>query len=183
MKKLVFLSFLFITLDAFAQEEPTYPALLNTAEEVMITDSLLISATMESSNLMDTMAMKKWFPTLLPATANNRLKNRNYYLAGKMTANNNFDLLLVLEEKKKNETTGAQVVYLVTRKKDGTFISSLEVAVAGTKKNSSYNTTSCLYKDNKIVLSSRMVINNKNYDDILTYKINKGGRFILAPKY
>jgi len=183
MKKLVFICLLLSTLDAAAQENPTYPELLNPSEEIMVTDSMVIDSTMDSRNLLDTLAVKKWFPNLLPATPNNRLKNRNYYLAGKMTANNNFDLLLVLEEKKKNDSTGAQVVYLVTRKKEGTFISSLEVAIAGTKKNSSYNTTSWLYKDNKIVLSSRMVINNKNYDDILTYKINRGGRFILAPKY
>ena len=73
----------------------------------------------------------------------------------------------------------AQVVYLVTTKKDGSYISSLEVAVSGVRKKSSYYTSSWLYKDYRIVKDSKMVVNQKSYDDLASYKISGAGRFIL----
>jgi hypothetical protein len=183
MNKLVSIAFLLFVLRATAQEIPTYAALLNTAEEVLIPDSLHINAEPVPRNQLDTLTVKKWFSNVLPATPNNRLKNRNYYLTGKITQHKNFDLLLLLEEKKKNDSTGTQVHYLFTCKKDGTFIAMMEAAVSGIKKKSNYNTSSWLYKDNKLVLSSRMTVNEKFYDDLMNYKINNTGRFILYPKY
>lgn len=183
MKRLVVLCMFVSSLRAHAQEKATYPELLNEADELAVPDSLLIQVNAIPQKLMDTATVKKWFPNLLPTSSNNRLKNRNYYLSGKITGNSNFDLLLVMEEKKKNDSAGAQVIYLVTRKKDGSFIASLEAAVAGNRKNSSYNTFSWLYNSYTVVLNSKMVINEKSYDDRQTYRINKSGRFILAPKY
>ena len=100
-----------------------------------------------------------------------------------MTSNTNFDLLLMVEEKKRSDSSNVQVIYLITSKKDGKYISSLEVAVTGAKKRSSYNTSSWLYKDLKIMKDSKMTINDKPMNDLAFYKINNGGRFILYPNY
>lgn len=168
---------------AIAQDSLSYSDLLKSTEEILLTDSLNISAEPEQKNLLDSVVVKKWFSGILPGTANNRLKNRNYYLAGKVTRNENFDLLVLLEEKKKSDSNSVQVAYLISIKKNGTYIASLEAAVTGIKKKTSYNTSSWLYKNNKIVLISKMTVNQKSYDDLMNYKINGGGRFILYPKY
>ncbi|MEO7984387.1 MAG: hypothetical protein ABI688_09915 [Bacteroidota bacterium] len=183
MKRLITIFTLLTWLSGAAQDGPTYSDLLKSAEEVVLSDSLHINGEPFQKHLLDSMAVKKWFSNVLPSTAGNRLKNRNYYLTGKITSNQNFDLLLLMEQKNRNDSTGVQVVYLVTSKKDGTYIASIEAAVAGIKKKTSYNTSSWLFKDNKIVLATRMTINQRSYDDLANYKINNGGRFILYPKY
>lgn len=183
MKRLFSACFLFSCLVAAAQKSQTYADLLKLSEEVQLSDSMHINASLNRAHLLDTTTVKKWFSFILPDAANNRLKNRGYFLSGKITANENFDLLLLLEEKKRNDSNSVRVVHLITTKKDGTYIASIEAAVAGIRKKSSYSTSSWLYKDNKIVLDSRMTVNEKSFDDLTNYKINGGGRFILYPKY
>lgn len=184
MKCLSFLLLLFIWLRGNAQDDTTYTTLLKPVREVELADSFHIEAPFELINLLDSMTVKKWFSPILGAAKNNRLKNRNYFLAGKITLHEKFDLLVLLEEKKKKtDSSDVQVVYLVSTKKDGTYIASLEAAVAGTRKRSNYNTSSWLYKDFKIVLDSRISINERSYDDMARYRINSGGRFILSGKY
>ena len=126
---------------------------------------------------------------ILGLAKNNRLKNRAYYLAGKITGHENFDLLVLVEEKKssgsrgKADSNSVQVVHLVSTRKDGHYIASLEAAVTGLKKNSTYNTSSWLYKDYKIVLDSKISVNDKIFDEMTSYRINRGGRFILSGRY
>ena len=179
MKRMVSICFIFFWLHTSAQEVLSYEELVSSTNEVLLDDSLHIDGIPWEMKQMDSSTVRKWFSNLLPSTINNRLKNRSYYLGGKITSHTNFDLLLVLEEKKRVDSNHVQVVYLVTFRKDGTYISSLEVAVTGSRRKSNYNTSSWLYKDYKIVKDSRMVINKKNYDDLANYKINGTGRFIL----
>ncbi len=179
MKLTVSICFILSFLFSSAQDGSSYEAFVNSTNEVRLTDSLHIDSISWEMKLMDSSAVRKWFSNLLPNSINNRLKSRNYYLAGKITSHSNFDLLLVLEEKKRADSNTVQVVYLVTLRKDGTYISSLEAAVSGNRRKTSYNTSSWLYKDYKIVKDSRMVINQRNYDDIASYKISGSGRFIL----
>ena len=183
MKKLFFICFLFPCFNTGAQNLQTYTDLLKFTDEVYVSDSLHINAAPRQKNLLDSLSVKKWFSPVLGTTKNNRLKNRNYYMAGKITTNTNFDLLVLLEEKKRSDSTSMQVAYLITTKKDGTYIASIEAAVAGIRRKSSYNTTSWLYKDYKITLDSKIKINQTSYDEMTSYKINGGGRFILYPKY
>ena len=183
MKLLAYLCFLFSPLAVVAQYDTTYSDLINAANEVNLADSISINNTAWQLNPLDSSAIRRWFSQLLPSTANNRLKNRSYYLAGKITSGNNFDLLIVLEEKKKADSTVSQVVYLVTSKKDGTYIASLDIAVTGTRKKSSFTTSSWLYKDYKIVQDSKITVNQKSYADLKQYRINTAGRFILYPNY
>ena len=184
MKRLSFLIFLLACLTGNAQEETSYASLLQPVREVELADSIHIDAPLELINQLDSMTVKKWFTPILGAAKNNRLKNRNYFLAGKITTQEKFNLLVLLEEKKKKtDSSDVQVVYLISTKKDGTYIASLEVAVAGTRKRSSYNTSSWLYKDYKIVLDSRISVNERSYDEMASYRINGGGRFILSGNY
>ncbi len=168
---------------ATAQDGLAYADLQLIGEEADLSDSLQINTTPYQKNLLDSSTVKKWFSNVFSGSGNNRIKNRNYYLAGKITSNQFFDLLVLQEEKKRSDSSSFQVVYLITCKKDGTFIASLEAAIAGIRKKSSYQTFSWLYKDNKIVLISKMTVNEKSYDDLMNYKISSRGRFILYPKY
>ena len=175
MKKLVLILLLSHCHLLNAQTDSSYQLLLKNISEVKLTDSLLLNAIELQAEPLDTFSIKKWFALALSTNNNNRLKNRNY--------NNNFDLLVVVEQKMKADVTGTQVVYLVSTKKNGSYISSLEVAVAGTKNNSNFNTTSLLYKDNKLKLDRKFVANDSSYADVNVYKITKNGRFLLAPTY
>jgi len=183
MRRMIFLGFLFYGINAMAQQDGSYTTMLNSTEEIQLTDSLFIDAGQWKLKRLDTVDVKKWFAPILGGGNNNRLKNRGYYLAGKITSNNSFDLVVVLEEKRKADTAGVQVVYLVSLKKDGQYIASLEVAVSGTRKKSSYSTSSWLFKDLKIMKDSKITINDKFLNDFAVYKINGGGRFILYPNY
>ena len=183
MKKLILILLLANCHLLNAQIDSSYQLLLKNISEVQMTDSLLLNAIELQAEPLDTFSIKKWFALALSTNNTNRLKNRNYYLTGKITYNNNFDLLVVVEQKKKADVTGMQVVYLVSTKKNGSYISSLEVAVAGTKNNSNFNTTSLLYKDNKLKLDRKFVANDSSYADVNVYKITKTGRFLLAPTY
>lgn len=180
---MVVIVFLLATSRPAAQEGPSYTDLLQTAEELALTDSVLIDASQTPRNLLDSMMVKTWLSNLLPSTPNNRLKRRNYYLTAKVTSHQKFDLLLVQEEKKEKDSTDAEVLYLVSLKKDGTFIASMEASITGAKRNSVYNTRSWLYPGYQVHLLSHMTVNKKSYEDQLRYKINNGGRFILEPKY
>ncbi len=183
MKKLLVIFFIISSFTLHAQLDSEYKELLKEIAEVPFTDSLLLKAVEMQAEPLDTFTIKKWFTQALSVANNNRLKNREYYLTGKITSNSNFDLLVVVEQKKKADVTGTQVVYLVSTKKNGGYISSLEVAVAGIKNKSTYNTSSLLYSDNKIKLDTKFNLNDTLYADVNVYKINKNGRFLLAPKY
>ena len=183
MKRLISICLFFSWLTTAAQDGLEYANLQLTTDEVQLSDSLQINAPFNQKNLLDSSTVKKWFSNVFSGSGNNRIKNRNYYLAGKITSNKFFDLLVLQEEKKRNDSSSFQVVYLITLKKDGTFIASIEAAIAGIRKKSSYNTFSWLFKDNKIVVISRMTVNEKSYDDLMNYKITSKGRFILYPKY
>lgn len=180
---MIIIFFIFSSHFLNAQEYSSYKELLNATAEVPLTDSLLLNAVEIKTNPLDTFTIKKWFSIALSTNNTNRLKNRDYYLTGKITQNSSFDLLVIVEEKKRTDMTGMQVVYLVSIKKDGSYISSLEVAVTGLKNNSNYNTSSKLYANNQLKLNTKFNINDSSYADVTTYKINQSGRFLLAPKY
>ncbi|OSZ76960.1 hypothetical protein CAP36_11040 [Chitinophagaceae bacterium IBVUCB2] len=183
MKRLAFFCFLFASTIVKGQDTITYSTLLQSVSELKFTDSLQINAGHSNYKQLDSSVVKKWFSRLLPSGSHNRLKNRSYSITGKLTSHANFDLLFVQEEKKKDDTSNVQVVYLVSTKKDGTYISSLEVAVTGNRKRSFYNISSWLYKDYQIVQDNQIIVNDKSYGDMTYYKINGGGRFILSSNY
>ncbi len=183
MKGWIFFYFLISGLTTAAQENETYTDLLKSAVEVQLSDSLQISAITGQSNFLDTLTVKKWFSRLLGSANNNRLKNRGYSLTGKITSNKVFDVLVLFEKKKKTDSSSVQVVYLITTKKDGTYIASIEAAIEGTRKTSTYNTISWLYSDYRIVQNSNILVNQQFYTELIRYKINNAGRFILSPNY
>lgn len=183
MKMLLFVCLIGCLQKATAQEDQSYVNLLNSTAEIQLTDSLYIKAEERQLNPLDTVDVKKWFSPVTGMANNNRLKNRGYYLAGKITSNNNFDLLVLIENKKKADSANVKVAYIVSFHKDGKYIAFLEVAVSGNRKKSNYNTSSWLYKDFKIMRDSKITVNEKSLNDLAIYKINGTGRFILYPNY
>lgn len=166
-----------------AQEARDYTRLLEQTHELRITDSLLFQPEPASMTPLDSQTIKQWFPQVLPANAANKFKNRSFALAGKMTGNPQFDLLILCEEKRKSDSSGTQVVYLVSVKKTGEYIASIKAAVGGSKKKTAYNISSWLYRDLKIVQDSRIQIDDRSYNDMVYYKINNGGRFVSYPRF
>ncbi len=132
---------------------------------------------------VDTITVKKWFSQVLSGSQNSKLKNRDFFLAGKITSNENFDLYILVEDKKKADTSVMQVVHLVTTKKDGHYIASFKAAITGSKKKSSYNTFSWLYKGFNIVQDSKITTSTASLTDVTQYKINNTGRFIMSSNY
>jgi len=180
VKNLITSLLLFTCILVAAQDEVAYNKILQETSDVSLNDSFLIDPGTFTLQLLDTFSMKKWFARILPDHANNRLKNRKYYMAGKITSNKNFDLLFLVEEKETDDSSLSQVVYLVSTKKDGSFVASLPVAATGNHKNSLYTTSSWLWKDNSLLLNQEMSVNDKPYANIRRYKINTGGRFLLS---
>lgn len=183
MKRNYLILFIVSSLSGYAQQDAGYDHLLKAVNEIRLEDSLHIGTNPSDMTLLDSNTVKKWFAPLLGFSKNNRLKNRAYYLAGKITGNEKFDLLVLVEDKKKADSNSVQVVHLVSTRKDGHYIASLEAAISGVKKKSSFNTSSWLYKNNKIVLDSRILVNDKSFDEMTSYRINGGGRFILSEKW
>ena len=181
--KLVFILFIFLTVKSYSQDSASYAKILTVTNEITIADSIRLSTDAWNRQRLDSNDVKKWFSPLLGSLNNNRLKNRSYFLAGKITSPLNFDILILLEEKKKADTIESVVVHLVTTRKNGGYISSLETAVRGNKKKSNYNTSSFLFSDLTIRKDSHITVNERKLDDLEIYRINSGGRFILYPDY
>lgn len=183
MKRLILVILIGSCLQLAAQEAMNYPELLASTKEIDISDSLNFDTEPEEVTALDSNTVKKWFATVLPPNASNKFKNREFSLVGKLTANENFDLLVLLEKKRRSDSTGTQVIYLISTKKTGEFIASLKAAVGGTRKRTGYNISSCLYKDYRIIQDSRMTVDNKDINDMGYYKITAGGRFVSHPRF
>jgi len=182
MKHLILVGLLLGSACVFSQEPLSYSRMLENTREIDLADSLQFDTSPAEVVALDSFTVKKWFAHVLPANAGNKFKNRRFSLAGKITQQPNFDLLLLLEEKK-SDSTGMQVIYLISVKKNGDYIASLKAAAGGTKKRTGFNISSCLYRDYKIVQDSRITIDDKVYNDMAYYKINSGGRFVSYPKF
>jgi hypothetical protein len=180
VKKLIPFCCLFLCLHLAAQDALTYPQLLANNEEIHVSDSLFITSLSQKMNKLDSTAVKKWFYQVLSISQTGKLKNRDFFLAGKMTGNPQFDLHVLVEDKKnKKDSFSVQVIHLVTTHKDGAYISSFKAAVTGAKKKSSYNISSWIYKDLNIVQNSRITTSTASMADIAQYKITSSGRFMM----
>ena len=164
-----------------AQDSTGYQKLLNSTTELDYADSLHFSMLRSDTTQLDSLTVKKYFSPLL-TTGANKFKNKTYSLLGKVCTNKYYDLIVLLEEKNRKDSTGISVVYLVTMKKSGDYISSMKAAVSGTKKKSGYNITSHLYNQNRIYQDSRITTNNQPFNEVNYYRISSTGRFILSEK-
>lgn len=183
MKHLILAVFLGCNLSLVAQDSLTYTGLLASTSEINLADSLNFDTNPEEVTALDSNTVKKWFSSVLPTTAANKFKNRAFSLIGKLTTSENFDLLVLLEKKRRSDSTGTQIIYLISTRKTGEFIASLKAAVGGTRKRTGYNISSCLYKDYRIIQDSKITVDNKAINDMVYYKINSGGRFVSYPKF
>lgn len=180
MRLLTAFCFLLSSASSQAQGDSSFIRLLESTQEITIQDSLEMHTTNWEVLRLDSTDVKKYFSPVLSSVTNNRLKNRSYYLTGKITGNPGFNIFLILEEKKKTDTTETRVLYIVTTKKEGKYISNLEAAVSGTKKRSNYDTYSLLYPDMIIRKNSKITVNEESLISKETYRIINSGRFVLS---
>src|SRR5688572_10595191 len=132
--KILLIFILFFSGKAIAQTDSTFKRILAAVPEIEVKDSLQITTESWMLHRLDSNNIKKWFRPLIGATNNNRLRNRSYFLAGKITTMPAYDLLFMLEEKRKEDTVEIKVIHFITIKKTGQYISDVEAAVSGTKK-------------------------------------------------
>lgn len=179
VKKIFVLGILFCSLRLTGQEALSYAQLLAAGTEIPAPDSLLLSDFATDSKPLDSNTVKKWYGPALAAAQPVKMKNREFFLAGKITTNPQFDLHILIEDKKKTDSSGFRVVHLVSTHKDGTYISSLKAAVTGTKKKSNYNITSWLCRGSLIIQDSRITTATASLSGVTQYKITPGGRFMM----
>jgi hypothetical protein len=178
MKALLILGFMILRNISFSQAPMSYSDLLAVSPEIPFSDSLRFDSTSNDATLLDSSTLTTWF---LPVLSNGaaKLKNKTYALSGKITGNENFDLFVLREEKRKNDSITTVVSFLISMKKNGEYIASIQTAVAGTKKKSSYNINACLYKDNRLIVDSKIGSGKELLEDRVYYKISNSGRFII----
>lgn len=163
-----------------AQETPSYAQLLSTSPEITLSDSLPVASLTFGMKEIDSASLLYYFsPVLATGSQMVKLKNRNFYTGGKITTPDHFNVHVLVEEKKKEDSTVLRIIYLITTKKDGTYISSFKAAVAGTKKKSAYNTSSWIFKDLNILQDSHITTTNASMNDVARYRITNSGRFIM----
>lgn len=182
MKKL--LIFLFVHCFAamlHAQEVTPYAQLLNNSPEITLKDSLPVSSLVRRDmKELDSSTLLHYFkPVLANGNQAVKLKNRDFYTGGRITTQDHFDLLVLVEDKKKEDSTVLRVIYLVTTKKDGTYISSFKAGVTGTKKKSSYQTSSWITKNLDIRQDSKITTTTSTMADVVRYRITNTGRFMM----
>lgn len=182
MKKAWLILLVIVAQTSSAQEVKGYADILQKAPEINLSDSLFIQRVNNESGMIDSATAQKWFAPVFTSSQTGKLKKRQFFIAGKITSNEYFDLLMLMEEKKKADSTTMQVLYLVTTKKDGDYIASLKAAIWGQTKKVTYNVSSWLYKGMKIVQDSRIGTSKEALDDLTEYIISSKGRFIASAK-
>lgn len=125
------------------------------------------------------MVVQLFSPVLANGSQAIKMKNREFYAGGKLTSSPHFNLHVLVEDKKKDDSLTLRVIYLVTTRKDGVYISSFKAAVTGTKKKSAYNTNSWLFKDLAIIQDTRITTATGAMTDTVKYKITSSGRFMM----
>lgn len=173
---------LFLPAARSQESDSSYQQLLAGTPELPARDSLLLNTLVYETNPLDSASLFRWFNRLAPS-GTNRLTNRRYSLAGKVTHHPQFDLLMVVEEKNRKDSSYFQVLHLVTFHKSGKPIAHLEAAINGFRKNTGYQTRAWLCKDFELVQQSRLLIHEKEVDEEKHYTISGTGRFFLRPNH
>src|SRR5438874_2286167 len=103
MKRLLLICAICSGIAVRGQSPLGYEELLGNTKEIKIADSLFLDPGTDEAAPVDSNTIKKWFAPVLSSGAN-KFKNKNYSILGKITANENFDLLVLQEEKMKDDT-------------------------------------------------------------------------------
>jgi hypothetical protein len=183
MKKLTFLLALAISTGVMAQKPFTYSDLLKSGTELTNSDSINISIEMQNKKPVDSITIKNLFPPLYQQPGG-FWKNTSYWLAGKITSFNNYNLVLIYQENEGKDSSHLRSVYLVTLKKEGAFLYNL---AAAWKRDRSASKSSVgeawLYlKNAKLVIKSKVRTGDKESESRSEYRIDESGNFVSQPK-
>ena len=142
MKNWATILLLFSSTFLFAQNEISYGDVLKKTREINITDSVLLDVGSMEHNILDTITLKTFFPSLYPPLVTKKSRPVEYYISGKITTHPYFDVLFVTTKKETDDNHLFQSVYLMTTRKDGSNISTLAVAIKR-ENDAVVNTNSC----------------------------------------
>ncbi|MFM2138174.1 MAG: hypothetical protein RJA57_481 [Bacteroidota bacterium] len=182
MKRLALLLLLALPLAPNAQAQLQYEQVLAGTHELDLTDGIVFEAAPGQLVPIDSLTVRKWFARLLPDKNPNPFKTRQFFLAGRVTTREHFDLVLVEEEKRKNDTNHSHTTYLVSLRKNGEFISFVKVAAGGNQKKTEVHITARMYPDLSLELDSRITVQNTAIAEQSYLRVSASGRFVITPR-
>lgn len=182
MKHLI-LSFLLAgSYTLYAQKNTDYHTLINSVPEIEFTDSIAFDDYPENSIFIDSIQVRSFFRQLYHTSGKNWGSQLHWWLSGKITHNNNYDLLLLVEKNEGEDGICFNTVHLVSMSKDGEYIAALGLYINRNNNTTRYTASSLLFKDLSIIQNTRIYASSKNFGGRNEYKINEEGRFVYYAK-
>lgn len=182
----------------FAQKPLTFKEVLKTAEEISITDSLLINYNSFEKKLLDSITGHNFFQMI---SRHEQLFSQkiNYYIAGKITSFKNFDILLFCSEQMipnrgswdpesgvVYDGKGMNLFFMLLDKENNyktNFLAAMNFEKSGYGKPYKRKISSCIFNDLKIIQHSEIESGEKKFDLSMEYHVNNYGIFVAYPKY
>ncbi len=180
MKALFCICLLFSSTFLRAQVGASYLDLLNKTSEITIVDSFLVETATVELTAIDTLTLLTFFQSIYPPLNAKGQNTTNYFISGKITSNPNFDMLLVTTRRETDDNGRYESVYLLTKKKDGSNISILSLALRR-EKESMLHSYAWMHKDNRIFVSTNVRSMDKISSGIMEYRISNDGFFEYYP--
>jgi len=181
MKYYIFILLFFASIDARSQK--SYTEILNMTKEIKVIDRLYLDISNLDKTELDEATAHKFFKNFFGTSS--LPKDFKYYISGKITRSPDFDILFLYTEKKTTDTLKNFNLLLLTTRKDGTQISTLDVAsdhyYFRNNKPLFNKTRSYLYSDFKVKQENEISAMNKKYE--AEYRINNYGVFVFYPNY
>jgi hypothetical protein len=182
MKQIAVILMLCVTINATSQKNHTQ--VLNMTKEIKIIDRVYLDIPNLDKTELDNITAHRFFKNLY-GTNNPLPVDTKYYISGKITKHPDFDLLLLYSEKHPSDSLNDFNLLLLTTRKDGSYISSLDAAsdihFMRNNKMQSNRIRSYLYSDMRIKQENEISAMNRKFQ--MEYRINEYGVFVSYPKY
>jgi hypothetical protein len=148
------------------------------ANEIRLRDSLLINPNKVSTDEeIDKSTAKKISEKLCLLREEEGIPVR-YFITGKITSAENFNLLLL-----RTESNTCRYVYIISFQKDGTFIEFAEVASSAESRHFSREINATLYPDLTLLENYNITTNLHQFRGTIEQKITPEGKFVTQQSY
>ena len=211
MRFLYTIFFLLITLSIAAQKASTLKEVLKTTAEISIKDSILINYLSLKKTALDKPTAESFFKLIYPNEKQADQKAK-YFVAGKITSHNDFDILLLCTEKivkdlsevgSSYQSFNYRELHFVLLDKEGNykndFLGAMNYETVNflqKDRRTKRKISSWIYKDFKIIqqieaeirtanltISPSVKEETKTLNFSMEYHINDYGVFVAYPKY
>lgn len=184
MKPFTFFVLLCISLTGTAQNGLTYNQVLNLTKEIKVIDRLYLDISNLEKTELDPSTAHQLFKRAF-GTNNGSSNDAKYFICGKITRHPDFNLFFLYSEKSTTDSIRNFNLILLTTRKDGTYVSTLEAAsdlyYTRNNKPQFHKTRSYLYND--FIIKQENVISAMNKKFEAEYRINDYGVIVFYPKW